>query len=101
MNMKRLMIRVDSGMTLESLAEKYHTTTVAIKKLNNLHSDIFVGMRLIIEENQGENYTVQPFDTIETIAKKFGASAQRIEELNGIDRVFIGQKIFIPMADEV
>ena len=94
--MKRVMIRVDSAMTLESLAEKYHTTVVAIKRLNNLHSDIFVGMRLIIDENQGENYTVQPFDTLESIARKFSVSRQKIEELNGLDRVFIGQKIFIP-----
>ena len=94
--MKKIMIRVDGGMTLESLAEKYHTTTVAIKKLNGLHTDIFVGMRLLIEENQGEYYTVQPFDTLESIARKFNSSIQRIEELNGVDRVFIGQKIFVP-----
>ena len=90
------MIRVDSGATLESLAEKYHTTVVAIKKLNNLRTDIFVGMRLIVEENQGEYYTVQPFDTLDSIAVKFNSSRQRIQELNGVDRVFIGQKIFIP-----
>ena len=94
--MKRVMIRVDSGMTLENLAEKYHTTPLAIKNLNDLHTDIFIGMRLVIEENQGENYTVQPFDTLESIAKKFGVSLQRIKDLNGIERVFIGQKIFIP-----
>ena len=95
--MKRIMIRIDESMTLDSLAEKYHTTPAAIKKLNNLHTDIFVGMRLIIEENQGEYHTVQPFETLESIAGKFDANLQTIKDLNGIDRVFIGQKIFIPL----
>ncbi len=94
--MKKTIIRVDNSTTLDSLAEKYHTTPLAIKNLNNLNSDIFVGMRLVIEENQGEYYTVQPFDTLDSIARKFSADLQRIKDLNGLDRVFIGQKIFIP-----
>ena len=80
--MKRIMVRVDSGMTLENLAEKYHTTPIAIKNLNDIRSDLFVGMRLVIEENQGEYYTIQPFETLESVAKKFGASLQRIKDLN-------------------
>ena len=94
--MKRVMVRVDATTSLEDLAEKYHTTVVAINKLNNLHTDIFVGMRLIVEENQGDYYTVQPFDTLESVAKKFGVASQRIAELNSVERIFIGQKIFIP-----
>ena len=94
--MKRIMIRIDENTSLEDLAEKYHTTVAAIKKLNDLHTDIFVGMRLIVEENQGAYYTVQPFDTLERVAKKFGVNPQRIIELNGVERVFIGQKIFVP-----
>ncbi|MDE5655029.1 MAG: LysM peptidoglycan-binding domain-containing protein [Clostridia bacterium] len=96
--MKKAMIRVDSGTTLDGLAEKYHTTPLAIKKLNNLNTDLFVGMRLIVEENQGEYYTVQPFDTLESIVSKFGANLQRTKDLNGLERVFIGQKIFIPIG---
>ena len=94
--MKRVLVRIDGETSLEDLAEKYHTTVQAIKRLNNLHTDIFVGMRLVVEENQGKYYTVQPFDTLESVARKFGVSAQSITELNGLDRVFIGQRIFIP-----
>ena len=94
--MKKVLIRIDGATTLEDLAERYHTTPTAIRKLNNLHTDIFVGMRLIVEENQGEYYTVQPFETLESIAKKHGADLQRIKNLNSVDRVFIGQKVFIP-----
>ncbi|MDE6474783.1 MAG: LysM peptidoglycan-binding domain-containing protein [Clostridia bacterium] len=99
--MKRVIVRIDDETSLEGLAEKYHTTVAAIKRLNNLHTDIFVGMRLVVEENQGEYYTVQPFDTLESIAKKFGSSAQKISELNGVERVFLGQRVFIPSGERV
>ncbi|MDE6605076.1 MAG: LysM peptidoglycan-binding domain-containing protein [Clostridia bacterium] len=99
--MKKVIVRINDETSLEELADKHHTTVAAIKKLNNLHCDVFVGMRLVIEENQGTYYTVQPFDTLESIARKFGASAQRIMELNGVERVFIGQRVFIPQGERV
>jgi len=82
-------------MTLESLAEEYHTSVYAIRRLNNLQGDIFVGMRLVIEEINGFYYTVQPFDTLESVAKKFSVSEESIAQLNGVERIFIGQKIFV------
>lgn len=99
--MKRILIRIDGESSLEDLADRYHTTVAAIRKLNNLHTDIFVGMRLIIEENQGVYYTVQPFDTLDSVSAKFGVSIQKITELNGVERVFIGQRIFIPQRERV
>ena len=99
--MKRVIVRIDDETSLDNLAEKYHTTVAAIKRLNNLHTDICAGMRLIIEETQGEYYTVQPFDTLESIARKFDSSAHKISELNGVERVFIGQRVFIPQGERV
>ncbi len=93
--MSTVLVRVQSGMTLESLAEEYHTSVYAIRRLNNLQGDIFVGMRLVIEEINGFYYTVQPFDTLESVAKKFSVSEESIAQLNGVDRIFIGQKIFV------
>ncbi|MCI8912359.1 MAG: LysM peptidoglycan-binding domain-containing protein [Clostridia bacterium] len=93
--MSKVLVRVQSGMTLESLAEEYHTSVYAIRRLNNLQGDIFVGMRLVIEEINGFYYTVQPFDTLESVAKKFSVSEESIAQLNGVDRIFIGQKIFV------
>ena len=93
--MSKVLVRVQSGMTLESLAEEYHTSVYAIRRLNNLQGDIFVGMRLVIEEIDGFYYTVQPFDTLESVAKKFSVSEESIAQLNGVDRIFIGQKIFV------
>ena len=80
---------------MESLAEEYHTSVYAIRRLNNLQGDIFVGMRLVIEEINGFYYTVQPFDTLESVAKKFSVSEESIAQLNGVERIFIGQKIFV------
>ncbi len=93
--MSKVLVRVQSGMTLESLAEEYHTSVYAIRRLNNLQGDIFVGMRLVIEEINGFYYTVQPFDTLESVAKKFSVSEEIIAQLNGVERIFIGQKIFV------
>ncbi len=93
--MSKVLVRVQSGMTLESLAEEYHTSVYAIRRLNNLQGDIFVGMRLVIEEIDGFYYTVQPFDTLESVAKKFSVSEESIAQLNGVERIFIGQKIFV------
>lgn len=93
--MERIVYRVSEQTTLEEIAQKFHTTPLAIAKLNNLDSDVFVGMRLIIEPCEGEYYVVQPFDTVASIASKFCVSENRIVEFNS-ERVFIGQKVFVP-----
>ncbi len=91
----RIIYRVSEQTTLEEIADNFHTTPAAIAKLNKLESqEVFVGMRLLIEPREGEYYIVQPFDTVSSIAKKFGVSEEVITEFNS-DRVFIGQKLFI------
>ena len=92
--MRKIIYRVSKQTTLEEIAEKFHTTPLAIARLNNLDGEVFVGMRLLIEPCEGEYYIVQPFDTIASIAKKFGVEEDVIREYNS-DRVFIGQKIFV------
>ena len=92
--MNKIVFRVNKQMTLEEIAQKFHTTPLAIARLNNLDTEVFVGMRLIIEPCEGEYYTVQPFDTVASIAKKFGVSEEIVKEYNS-DRVFIGQRVFI------
>ena len=93
-NMDRIIYRVSEVKTLEEIAQEFHTTPTAIARLNNLDGEVFIGMRLLIQPQGGEYYVVQPFDTIASIAKKFGTTEERIAEFNS-ERVFIGQKIFI------
>ena len=92
--MSKIVYRVSKQTTLEEIAEQFHTTPIAIARLNNLDGEVFVGMRLLIEPCEGEYYIVQPFDTISSIAKKFGVDEDVLKEYNS-DRVFIGQKIFV------
>ena len=92
--MSRIVFRVNKSLSIEEIAERFHTTPRAISRLNNLDRDIFVGMRLLIEPCEGEYYVVQPFDTISSIAKKFSVSEEVIREFNS-DRVFIGQRVFV------
>ena len=97
--MDRIIYRVDKDISLEEIAEKFNTTPSAISKLNNLDGEIFVGLRLLIEPREGSYYTVQPFDTVASIAKKFGVSEDAIREDNS-DRIFIGQRIFVCSAEK-
>ena len=92
--MSRIVFRVNKSLSIEEIAERFHTTPRAISRLNNLDRDIFVCMRLLIEPCEGEYYVVQPFDTISSIAKKFSVSEEVIREFNS-DRVFIGQRVFV------
>lgn len=92
--MSKIVYRVNRLISLEEIAEKFHTTPHAISRLNNLDREVFVGMRLLIEPCEGEYYVVQPFDTISGIAKKFGVSEEVIKEYNS-DRIFLGQRLFI------
>ena len=51
---------------------------------------------MFIEETDGKIYTAEPFDTLESVAEKFGVPPERIERANGVDYVFYGLKIIIP-----
>ena len=94
--MNRIMYRATEDISLEQLAEKYNTTINAISKLNNINGTIKKGMRVLVDIEKGDYYVVQPFDTIHTIAKKYSLNEEKIKEVNGIENVFIGQKIFLP-----
>ena len=80
--MKTVLHTVKCGESLADLAAKFHTTAAAIAVRNNLKGEIFEGLKLIIEEQAAFGYTVRPFDTIDSIAKKFGVTSERLKTLN-------------------
>lgn len=98
--MKTVLHTVKCGESLADLAAKFHTTTATIAVRNNLKGEIFEGLKLIIEEQAAFGYTVRPFDTIDSIAKKFGVTSERLKTLNMTDAVFVGQRILIPSEKE-
>lgn len=114
---------VASGDNLYDIAEKFGTTVDKIKKDNDLKSNnLTVGTVLIIDDKKkissveecygpdfdipsSSTYTVQNGDSLYSIAKKFGTTADKIKMLNNLDSnmLSVGQEITIPSAalDEV
>ncbi|MGN0771326.1 MAG: LysM peptidoglycan-binding domain-containing protein [Christensenellales bacterium] len=95
--MKRFVIRINEQITLEEVCKKYKMNIQRLININNLHThECYVGMRLIIEQTEGVDYVVKPFDTLDKIATNFGVDKAVIMEFNNVGTVFLGQKIFIP-----
>ena len=95
--MRRYVKRIERPITMQKLCSECKMTQARLVELNELtSSQLYVGQRLIIEEMNGQEYVVQPFDTLERIATTFGVDKATIEAYNQIDNVFLGQKIFVP-----
>ncbi len=93
---------VRSGDTLWRLAQQFHTTVDAIRRLNGLSGDtLYIGQVLKIPtpENYGYfEYTVRSGDTLWQLAQRFGTTVDAIRRLNGLtsDILRIGQVLLIP-----
>ncbi len=97
---------VREGDALSVIAERFGTTVEELKRLNNLtDSTIYVGQKLKVPgaADQGEagtkEYTVQPGDTLFSIAKRFGVDMQELARINNItdpSTIYVGQKLIIP-----
>ena len=94
--MKTVLYTVKDGDSLASVAEKFHTSRAEIIERNRLSGEPFEGMKLIVEEREAFGYTVRPFETVESIAAKFGKSVEDLKKLNGASAVFVGQRILVP-----
>ena len=98
--MKTVLYTVKEGDKLSRIAERFHSAEAAIRVRNGLNGEPFEGMRLLIDEQEAFGYTVRPFDTVDGIAAKFGTTGEKIRQLNGIDEVFVGQRILVPESGE-
>lgn len=93
---------VKPGDSLWLIAQKYHTTVDAIKKLNGLSNDLLeVGQILKIPSSQNTSqleYTVRAGDSLWLIAQKYNTTVSAIKNLNGLrsDLLSIGQVLKIP-----
>jgi LysM repeat protein len=109
---------VKVGDTLKIIASRYGTTWQAIAAANGLVNAnfIYAGQRLIIpvggyippapnpspqpQPNPG-TYVVQPGETLQTIAAKFGTTWQAIAAANNLPNanyIYTGQRLIIPAA---
>ena len=94
---------VEVGDNLYDIAEKFGTTVDKIKKDNDLKSNtLTVGTMLIIDDKKkissieecygldfdvplSSTYVVQSGDSLYSIAKKFGTTADKIKQLNNLN----------------
>lgn len=103
---------VQAGDTLFSIAQRFHTTVAALKKLNNLTGDtIQVGQKLVVPATESASpaavpapastYIVQNGDTLYRIALRYGTTPRALMELNGIPNpnlIAPGQALAIPAS---
>lgn len=94
---------VQRGDSLYSIAAKYNTTVDALKKVNNLDSNILsIGQVLklptVEETKENEVYTVERGDSLYSIARRFNTTVQELRELNNLESnlLRVGQTLKIP-----
>lgn len=94
---------VKSGDSLYAIAGRYGTTVDAIKKLNNLSSNLLsIGQVLKIPSTTSNStnivYTVKKGDTLYSIAREFNTTVSAITSLNNLSTsaLSIGQKLLLP-----
>lgn len=92
---------VRAGDSLWAIAQRFGTTVDAIKRLNNLTSDLLsIGQVLNIPSSGGSSfsYTVRAGDSLWAIAQRFGTTVDAIRRLNSLttDLLQIGQVLRIP-----
>lgn len=90
------------GDTLYTIAQRFNTTVENIMKFNFLPNPglIFPGRVLIIPQSPPEAiiYTVQPGDTVYSIAVKFGTIANNIVTFNYLanpNLIYPGQQLVV------
>ena len=93
--MEKFFYRVLDGETVISVANKFNLPVCAIIKDNNLKSEISKGDLLYIERTDDRVYKVTPFDTLFSVAQKFGVSESEILQKNGVPYIFFGLSIKI------
>lgn len=98
------------GDTLPGIAARAGTTVDALIRLNSLPNPnfLYAGQRLFIQRASGAPanppvtgsvYTVNPGDTLATVATRFGTSVSEVLRVNGLvnpNFIYVGQRLNIP-----
>ena len=91
--------KVVKNDTMYLISLKFGLTVNEIMRLNNLNSsDIFVGQKLIVKNNNKlEIYTVKKGDNLSLISKKYEISLNELKELNYLEsnKITVGQKLIV------
>ncbi len=95
--------KVAEGDTVSKIAEKLGVSSDSIKWSNNLNSDVVeVGKEITVPPKglNGIVYTVQPGDTVDSLADKYKANKDLLISMNDaeVGGIKPGQRIFLPEA---
>ena len=97
---------VESGDTIESIAQKLGITVAELKAYNNLNNDeLTVGQVLLVpfQIEEQNTYTVQKGDSLYSIANKFNISVDDLKQENNLtsNTIFVGQILRIPASKPI
>lgn len=96
-----IMYTVKGGDSLYKIAQAYNTTVDAIKKLNNLNTNVLkIGQILKIPSTSSsqKTYVVKSGDSLWKIANEYNTTVARLKELNNLssNNLSVGQTLIIP-----
>ena len=102
---KENLYTVKKGDSLYSIAKKYNTTVDALKKLNNINSNLLsIGQKLNIPVTQitefQESYIVQSGDSLYSIANKFNTTVDNIKKINNLTSNILQIGQVLKLSDE-
>ena len=85
------------GDTIDSIARRFGTSLNSIKDSNPLFSGVYEGCILLLENISKSRITVEPLESIESIAEKYGTTVERIMKLTNLKsaKVFVGMQLLI------
>ena len=99
--------RVKNGDTLWSIAKKFNTTPLELKKINNLNNNLlYINQILKVPDfietiDTNINYVVKNNDTLYSISKMFNVTVDSIKSNNNLttDILSVGQILNIPVGE--
>jgi spore germination protein YaaH len=93
--MKKFFYRVVEGDTVFSVSRSFKISITTLINLNSLTAEISAGDILYIETDGSLVYSVQPFDSYYSVAKKFCVSESKLRADNNFDYIFYGLSLKI------
>lgn len=92
---KSVFYEVKCNQSIDEIATQLRVPKDYITKNNS--GQIYEGKVLFIPQTNLKSHVVKPFETIETISKKYGITVEEIMSKNSLksNYIFIGQKLYL------
>ena len=86
---------IKNGDTVESVAKMFSVPKDYVLMHNK--GELYQGKIIYLPEINFSSYVVEPFDTLDIVAKKTGQSVEDIKQKNNLQSnyIFVGQKLFV------